>query len=98
MIDAEKIKDLLQAHETIAKMSHDLKELKCARRSLEADLSKTLSEIGIEVVDTPIYRIYRYDSRLIPYKKKTTWWNQLEPTHPVLLPNYRKNNTWTEYH
>ena len=72
MIDAEKIKDLLQAHETIAKMSHDLKELKCARRSLEADLSKTLAEIGIEVVDTPIYRIYRYDNRLIPYKKKTT--------------------------
>ena len=69
MVDSEKIKDLIQSHELIIRLSNDVKELRKAKRSLEIDLIKTLTELKIEVVDTAQYRLYRQDDKLIPYKK-----------------------------
>ena len=66
MVDSEKIKDLIQAHELIISLSNDVKDLRKAKRSLEIDVT----ELKIEVVDTPQYRLYRQDDKLIPYKKE----------------------------
>lgn len=70
MIDQEKMKEFLQAHELIIRLSNDLKALKKTKHEYEADIADALDERKIDVVDTTKYRIYRYDKRLVPYKRK----------------------------
>ena len=72
MLNPSKIKDFIHSHELIQKMSKDLKDLKSAKRELEADIAKYLSENNIEIVDTNQYRIYKYEQRLIIYKRAKT--------------------------
>jgi hypothetical protein len=69
MIDTNKIKDFIRGHDLIQKMTKDLKELKVAKRTLELDIAKSLSENNIEVIDSPNVRIYRYDKRLVLYRR-----------------------------
>ena len=68
-MDVNKIKDFIRSHEMIQKMTKDLKVLKSAKRELEADIAQYLSEISIGVIDASQYRIYKYNQRLVIYKR-----------------------------
>ena len=68
-MDLNKIKDFIRSHEMIQQMTKDLKVLKSAKRELEADIAQYLSEISIDVIDASQYRIYKYDQRLVIYKR-----------------------------
>ena len=69
MIDTDKIKDYIRGHDLIQKMTVDLKELKAAKKTLELEIAKHLLENKIDVIDSSQFRIYRYDKRLVLYRR-----------------------------
>ena len=75
MIDTEKIKDYIRGHDLIQKMTVDLKELKSAKRTLESEIANHLLENKIDVVDSSQFRIYRYDKRLVLYRRSSAVFN-----------------------